>query len=659
MKINWQKIHERLSGSLLILFSVAMVATLTYMYSQTEIRSRLENLLYDFRLKIIPQLSHESNIVIVTIGDSTIADLEGNDSQKLSVQAMAKIVDAVMASQAKSVAVLLPRHDFDYDSAEMWPLIKRANKTNKLYFGVFDLAHPFKSEMSQPLLVEFAGHSVFAADTFREYWRSVVRRNVLRSYLGNEERNHLATQVAIDTGDEAAKLRIDKLIKSSQIPQKYSSRSVLIDGEEQSLLPNFRINYRRDSAFLSVDAADLVEQGGDERLAGKIVLVGYTVLRIREGVYIEGTYINSPWQSESNKISSSSGLPLVYMQASALENLIRGTWFKPSPIWVNLFQTLLICLASFWIWRHFKTGAAVIYLALLSLIIVVQCAAMALMAVVIPLGDTVFASLISSTVGAFIHGQREAKMRTSRELRLEKERELSSIQSQFLNRFAGDLSLLNDKVYSLLTLFRPGLEGVKAISQAHRHALDSSRELKEYLDGMKQLASVANSHGLQVLLQAVSLEETINRLLNQFSEKTANKRLVINFEGVGDVTIWTDRWLFESILFNLLSNAIKYSPDGSVITVAVEIVSIGQVSISVIDQGPGIAPEFHEKVFEKFYRVKDDTVYRIKGTGLGLYLSRFFARRLGTDIRLDSAVGNGSTFSIICKLRGQRNRWWR
>ena len=69
----------------------------------------------------------------------------------------------------------------------------------------------------------------------------------------------------------------------------------------------------------------------------------------------------------------------------------------------------------------------------------------------------------------------------------------------------------------------------------------------------------------------------------------------------------------------------------------------------VKDQGPGIAPEFQGRIFEKFYRVKDDFVYKSKGYGLGLYLSRFFAQQMGADISVSSTLGEGACFVLALR----------
>ena len=74
------------------------------------------------------------------------------------------------------------------------------------------------------------------------------------------------------------------------------------------------------------------------------------------------------------------------------------------------------------------------------------------------------------------------------------------------------------------------------------------------------------------------------------------------------------------------------------------------LQISVADTGIGIASEDQAHVFEKFYRAADDSVQMVTGTGLGLALAREVARLHGGDIRLESELGKGSTFTIDLPL---------
>jgi len=72
----------------------------------------------------------------------------------------------------------------------------------------------------------------------------------------------------------------------------------------------------------------------------------------------------------------------------------------------------------------------------------------------------------------------------------------------------------------------------------------------------------------------------------------------------------------------------------------------GRVAIRVSDTGPGIAPEHHEAVFDMFRQLRPAGGQR-KGVGLGLALARRFARLMGGDITVESALGRGATFSVV------------
>jgi PAS domain S-box-containing protein len=99
------------------------------------------------------------------------------------------------------------------------------------------------------------------------------------------------------------------------------------------------------------------------------------------------------------------------------------------------------------------------------------------------------------------------------------------------------------------------------------------------------------------------------------------------------------------ILVNLIDNAIKYSPEGSPVSVSVERRE-RRVRVSVSDRGAGIPRAEHARVFERFYRVDPQHARAPSGTGLGLYISRELAERMGGSIGLVSDEGEGSTFFV-------------
>ncbi len=108
------------------------------------------------------------------------------------------------------------------------------------------------------------------------------------------------------------------------------------------------------------------------------------------------------------------------------------------------------------------------------------------------------------------------------------------------------------------------------------------------------------------------------------------------------------KYLHEALL-NLMSNAVKYTPDGGTVTVSVTS-DEGVARVRVRDSGIGIAPEAQAHLFEKFYRAPNAERLETEGTGLGLYLVKLIATRLGGRVMCESALGAGSTFVMELPL---------
>jgi signal transduction histidine kinase len=111
-----------------------------------------------------------------------------------------------------------------------------------------------------------------------------------------------------------------------------------------------------------------------------------------------------------------------------------------------------------------------------------------------------------------------------------------------------------------------------------------------------------------------------------------------------------DERKFKQIVVNLLSNAVKFTPDGGRVEVSAKL-DTDHVAIAVKDTGIGIAPEDHAAVFEEFKQVGRDYTRKAEGTGLGLALTRRFVELHGGEVRLESALGKGSTFTITLPIR--------
>jgi two-component system, chemotaxis family, CheB/CheR fusion protein len=145
--------------------------------------------------------------------------------------------------------------------------------------------------------------------------------------------------------------------------------------------------------------------------------------------------------------------------------------------------------------------------------------------------------------------------------------------------------------------------------------------------------------------ERVDLAEVTREVAEMLAATAAESAHTLEVRGADQpVPVITDAGRVAQILTNLVGNALKYSESGPV---ELEIVATGTgVAIHVTDHGPGIPPDQQGAVFAPFVQVDSSSTRRHGGTGLGLAIARRLARLLGGDVTLESAVGQGSTFTL-------------
>jgi signal transduction histidine kinase/CheY-like chemotaxis protein/HAMP domain-containing protein len=151
---------------------------------------------------------------------------------------------------------------------------------------------------------------------------------------------------------------------------------------------------------------------------------------------------------------------------------------------------------------------------------------------------------------------------------------------------------------------------------------------------------------MEVHSGSVDLEPLVDLCLRTVEPlvKSERLRLVKNIEP-GLAPLFTDQDKLKQVLINLLSNAVKFTEDGTITVMARQ--RDGAIAIDIADTGIGIPSDKLELIFEEFRQVDSSTTRRYSGTGLGLSISRHLARLLGGNITVQSAVGSGSTFTVL------------
>ena len=188
-----------------------------------------------------------------------------------------------------------------------------------------------------------------------------------------------------------------------------------------------------------------------------------------------------------------------------------------------------------------------------------------------------------------------------------------------------------------------------ALDAADRAILDNVSSNAGHLLGMvDDLLEMARIEAGQVKVKAkpFTLHDLSAPTLRVTEPAAKSKGLALTWEESADAEIHSDARLLLRILINLVSNAIEYTESGSVKIHAQRRGDL--IEISVADTGPGIPPEKCSLIFEKFQRLESTSGLTKPGIGLGLGLpiSREFARLLGGDIVVDSQPGRGSTFTL-------------
>ena len=156
------------------------------------------------------------------------------------------------------------------------------------------------------------------------------------------------------------------------------------------------------------------------------------------------------------------------------------------------------------------------------------------------------------------------------------------------------------------------------------------------------------SQNLKPEMKLENIVDIINDCVDQVKILAEEHNLVFSIMIEPDLPqVMMNKETITRALTNIISNAIKYSPDGKRIKIRAERSRIGDyLEVSVEDQGPGIAEEYQKKVFDRFFRVENDT-HTVKGTGLGLHLVKIaIEKQHNGQVFVQSKVGEGSTFGF-------------
>lgn len=171
------------------------------------------------------------------------------------------------------------------------------------------------------------------------------------------------------------------------------------------------------------------------------------------------------------------------------------------------------------------------------------------------------------------------------------------------------------------------------------------KALASQLDALLDISRL-DAGVIEKTITTVDLHALLAHLQAEFAPQARQRGLRLAVNCARQTLVLTDAGLLERVLRNLLSNAIKYTMTGGVDLIVTPVGDGARFRVAVRDSGIGIPLAERERVFEEFYQLHNPERDRTKGLGLGLAIVRRLTELLGLQLRVESALGVGSEFSV-------------
>jgi signal transduction histidine kinase len=572
--------------------------------------------MYDARVRLQPTTPISGKVHMIAVDPYTIDTIQ----RVPNAQDHIKLLTKLQSAGARVVVYLITPSDIVGSLDELREFVRIAKTFPNFYVAIPDIAPASQTDFLKlsPPFEELTALAAPHTSDKNLFARDDVTRRMMTSYQGRKTSFPIVASMYNPVIEDETKIRgIFEFLESNQ------------------LYIDFRPTGSYDRlSFLGV----LENEVSLDRFKDNIVLVG------RDYQSTAKDYIRTPLSRDVLAMS------VLELHANMIDTLIKNTGVIIAPSWIDLILTALIAILTVWVVLTLKPTRGLLLLgSAIGTFFIFAYLMFWWFGVWVGMAHPLLAIFICYYF--FIPYRLIMENRRSWEY-YQKNRLLTQVEelkTNFLSMMSHDLKTPIARIQGMTDIV---LKDPQPLSQRQTEALitlnKSSEELLEFVSSILNLGRI-ESKEIELHLHSRDVNSLLEEVVSKYEYMAKEKKIeiVTEFEPLFSVKMDVD--LMRQVFSNLVENAIKYSPEGSKVMITTEEkadAAGNRVVVQVADQGMGIPEDELANIFMKFYRSKHAKTTKIKGSGLGLYLAKYFVELHKGSISAESSPGQGSTFTV-------------
>ena len=390
------------------------------------------------------------------------------------------------------------------------------------------------------------------------------------------------------------------------------------------------------SSYKRISYIDILQgKVSKDQLKGKILLVG----SISKNDSTDFAY--TPYSTKQFKT------PKLAIHANILDSIMKGESISQAPKSVNAMITLLVTFSVLWaVLNSTPLTGLIASLGLMTCILLISHALFQLEGVWIRESQPLVGAFLAYYLSVPYRLIREYQKRWDYQRKNEILVQVEEMKTNFVYLVTHDLKTPVARIQGLAEMLLRRSKGNLSTEEEKvmGSIIHSTEELNHFINSILELTKL-ESNQLKLHKTSKDINQLIEKSARTFEAQARAKSVEIQTELDPLFPIYVDVGLLSKVFNNLIDNAIKYSPSESKVKIRSKEEN-NWIEISVQDEGIGLSKEEMTNLFTRFYRAKNDSNTQVSGTGLGLYLTKYFVEAHGGKVTVESVPQQGSTFKI-------------